>query len=173
MKKLLLITITLVILGLEIKAQKLLDRGLAEVITDYRNTDKALALHRNIPRGTMVLLRNPANGRETEARIIGRLPATGNYHKVIMKISEAAAIDLNITGKRFAIEVYPYIEEKKEEPVRDPSTITIKKKTHVVKKGDTMYSLAKQYKTTIKQLQKWNNMTDYNIKPGQILKVSN
>lgn len=169
MKKLLSFTIFFVF-SINIQAQ-ILDRGLAEVIANYKNTDKALALHRNIPRGTVVLLRNPANGRETEVRIIGKLPATGNYHKVIMKISPAAAIDLNVTGKRFAIEVYPYVEEK--EPVRKPSTITVKKKTHTVKKGETMYSLAKKYKTTIKQLQTWNNMRDYNIKPGQILKVSN
>ena len=47
-----------------------------------------------------------------------------------------------------------------------------KKEYYVVKKGDTLTSIAKKYKTTVKQLVKWNNIKNPNvIKVGQKLRV--
>ena len=46
------------------------------------------------------------------------------------------------------------------------------KKYYVVKKGDTLTSIAKKYKTSVKQLAKWNNIKNVNIiKVGQKLRV--
>ena len=42
---------------------------------------------------------------------------------------------------------------------------------HEVQQKETMYSLSKQFGVTIEDLQKWNNMTDYNLKIGQELIV--
>ena len=47
-----------------------------------------------------------------------------------------------------------------------------KKVYYVVKKGDTLTSIAKKFKTTTVQLAKWNNITDMNlIRVGQKLRV--
>lgn len=47
-----------------------------------------------------------------------------------------------------------------------------KKVYYLVRKGDTLSSIAKKYKTTVKQLVKWNNIKNPNIiKVGQKLRV--
>lgn len=46
------------------------------------------------------------------------------------------------------------------------------KKYYTVKKGDTLSKIAKKYKTTVKQLAKWNNIKNVNvIRVGQKLRV--
>ncbi|CAN5167824.1 glucosaminidase domain-containing protein [soil metagenome] len=45
------------------------------------------------------------------------------------------------------------------------------KKVHNVQKGDTLYSIARRYNTTIEHLQKNNNLRDTNISIGQKLTV--
>ena len=56
----------------------------------------------------------------------------------------------------------PYVDEKPED----------KKEYYIVKKGDTLTKIAKKYKTTVKQLAKWNNIKNVNvIKVGQKLRV--
>lgn len=42
---------------------------------------------------------------------------------------------------------------------------------HVVKKGDTLLSISKKYKTTVDRLKRLNKLTNDNIKVGQQLKV--
>ena len=42
---------------------------------------------------------------------------------------------------------------------------------HTVKKGDTLYSLAKKYEVELKDLKKWNNLTSNLLQPGQKLKL--
>lgn len=44
-------------------------------------------------------------------------------------------------------------------------------KTHVVVKGNTLNSLARDYNTTVEEIKKLNNMTDGNIKLGQKIKI--
>ncbi|MER0438176.1 LysM peptidoglycan-binding domain-containing protein [Emticicia sp. W12TSBA100-4] len=41
--------------------------------------------------------------------------------------------------------------------------------SHVVQKGETLYSISKRYGATPKQVQEWNNMADQNVKLGQKL----
>lgn len=43
--------------------------------------------------------------------------------------------------------------------------------TYVVKSGDTLYSIAKKYNTTPDNIKKDNNLTNNNLKVGQILKI--
>ena len=40
---------------------------------------------------------------------------------------------------------------------------------HVVEKGDTLFNISKRYNVTIDDIQRWNNITNYNIKIGQKL----
>ena len=48
----------------------------------------------------------------------------------------------------------------------------VTKQYYVVKKGDTLSKIAKKYKTTVKQIAKWNNIKNVNvIKVGQKLRV--
>ena len=42
---------------------------------------------------------------------------------------------------------------------------------HIVKKGDTLYHLAKRYGTTVNKIKRWNN-SDENLSIGQKLLVS-
>ena len=42
---------------------------------------------------------------------------------------------------------------------------------HVVKKGDTLYALSKYYQTTVKNIQKLNNIDGTALALGQILKI--
>lgn len=43
--------------------------------------------------------------------------------------------------------------------------------THVVKKGDTLYSISKKYNTSITQVQKINNLNGSMLSIGQVLKI--
>lgn len=49
-----------------------------------------------------------------------------------------------------------------------PATVATAK-THVVAKGETLFSISKKYGVTMKQIQDWNGMTDNNVKLGQKL----
>lgn len=43
--------------------------------------------------------------------------------------------------------------------------------SHVVVKGDTLYSLSKRYNTTVEELKRLNNLRDNTLSLGQILKI--
>ncbi|MBZ9632113.1 glucosaminidase domain-containing protein [Salegentibacter sp. LM13S] len=43
--------------------------------------------------------------------------------------------------------------------------------TYTVKKGDTLYGIAKQHNTTVEELQRFNNLRDTNISVGQMLVI--
>jgi N-acetylmuramoyl-L-alanine amidase len=43
--------------------------------------------------------------------------------------------------------------------------------TYIVKKGDTLYSIANKYNTTVENLKKQNNLTSNTLSIGQILKI--
>jgi len=45
-------------------------------------------------------------------------------------------------------------------------------KTHTVKNGESLWTIARRYSVDIKQLEKWNHLQGSSVKPGQILKVS-
>ena len=45
-------------------------------------------------------------------------------------------------------------------------------KTHTVKSGESLWSIARLYSVDIKQLEQWNHLQGPNVKPGQVLKVT-
>jgi LysM repeat protein len=57
-------------------------------------------------------------------------------------------------------------------PSKEESTVPSKTTSYKVKKGDTLYSIAKKHKTTVKTLKKLNNLKSDMIYAGQTLKVS-
>lgn len=52
------------------------------------------------------------------------------------------------------------------------SSRTAGRKTHTVKSGESLWTIAKQYSVDIKQLQQWNHLQGAGVKPGQVLKIS-
>ena len=44
--------------------------------------------------------------------------------------------------------------------------------TYIVEKGDTLYSIANRFNTTVDELTKLNNLTSTNLKIGQELLIS-
>lgn len=61
-------------------------------------------------------------------------------------------------------EVKPAVNEIKSEVVASQA--------HTIGKGDTLSKIAKQYKITVADLKKWNQLTSDTIRLGQVLKVS-
>jgi membrane-bound lytic murein transglycosylase D len=57
-------------------------------------------------------------------------------------------------------------EEKPQSTVVQPTEIT-----HTVKSSDTLYSIARQYGVTIKELMDWNQKTDFALSVGESLKI--
>lgn len=49
---------------------------------------------------------------------------------------------------------------------------TVKAQLHVVAAGESLYSIAKKYGVTVKDIQLWNSLSDANVKPGQRLVVN-
>nr|WP_114238609.1 LysM peptidoglycan-binding domain-containing protein [Dyella sp. C9] len=49
---------------------------------------------------------------------------------------------------------------------------TAPSKTHTVKTGESLWSIARRYSVGIKQLEQWNHLPGPGVKPGQVLKVS-
>lgn len=61
---------------------------------------------------------------------------------------------------------------RKHEVITRNSKITAQEnRVHVVKKGDTLYSLSKRYQVSVDQLKRWNYMMGNNISIGQKLTV--
>lgn len=50
-------------------------------------------------------------------------------------------------------------------------TITPSEITYVVKSGDSLYSIARKYNTTVNDLMKYNNLTSNLLSIGQTLKI--
>ncbi len=48
----------------------------------------------------------------------------------------------------------------------------IQQRTHLVVRGDTLFSLARRYGVTVEQLRQWNNLSSGVIRVGQLLVVS-
>ena len=81
------------------------ESGVAELIPDTENTRKYLALHRTVKPGTIIRVRNEMNGREVWARIIGKLPSTGENSNVLVKVSKAAFDRLGAVDKKFRVTI--------------------------------------------------------------------
>lgn len=53
----------------------------------------------------------------------------------------------------------------------DYKKIESKEVLYIVKPGDTAYKISKLYNVTVDDIKKWNNLPDYNLTPGQQLKI--
>lgn len=79
--------------------------GLAELIEGTGNHKKYLVLHRDAPVGTIMRVRNEENDITIFARVVGKLPDTGDNSKLIIKLSKAAYEQLRAVNARFPVEI--------------------------------------------------------------------
>jgi len=86
-------------------AEKVTQKGFAEVIEKTTETKKYLALHRDAQVGTIMQVRNEMNNQSVFVRIVGTIPATGDNAKVILKISKKAYDRLGAVDSRFPVEI--------------------------------------------------------------------
>lgn len=84
--------------------KKIIEKGMGEVIED-ESVSSYVGLHKDAPIGTIIAVKNQANGENVFVRIIGKLPEADVRNKVIIKISKAAYEALGAKGKRFPVEV--------------------------------------------------------------------
>jgi LysM repeat protein len=85
--------------------EKVVERGLAEVIEDAPETKKYLAMHRSAPIGTIMQVRNEMNDQTVFVRVIAPIPDTGDNGKLLLKISKKAYDRLGAVDSRFPVEV--------------------------------------------------------------------
>jgi LysM repeat protein len=81
------------------------ETGLAEVIEGTANNKKYLVLHRDAPVGTIMRVRNEENDITIFARVVGKLPDTGDNSKLVIKLSKAAYDQLRAVNPRFPVEI--------------------------------------------------------------------
>ncbi|UCS95778.1 LysM peptidoglycan-binding domain-containing protein [Echinicola marina] len=81
------------------------ESGQAEVIQGTGNHKKYLVLHRKAPVGTIMRIRNEENDVMIFARVVGKLPDTGDNDKLLIKLSQAAFDQLRAVNNRFRVEV--------------------------------------------------------------------
>ncbi|WP_373523094.1 LysM peptidoglycan-binding domain-containing protein [Aquiflexum sp.] len=79
--------------------------GLAELIEGTGNHKKYLVLHRDAPVGTIMRVRNEENDITIFARVVGKLPETGDNTRLIIKLSKAAFEQLRAVNARFPVEI--------------------------------------------------------------------
>ncbi len=90
--------------------KKIIERGMCEVIEGGEETYKYLGLHKTLPRGTIVQVKNAENDASVFVRIIGVLPDIDRNRNLVLKISPRAYDALASVNKRFRVEIYYFPE---------------------------------------------------------------
>jgi LysM repeat protein len=85
--------------------QKVIEKGMAEVIEGSETTKKYLAMHRSAPIGTIMQVRNEMNNLTVFVRVIGKLPDSGENLNVAIRISKTAYDRLGALDNRFPVEI--------------------------------------------------------------------
>lgn len=81
------------------------ESGQAELIEGTGGHKKYLVLHREAPVGSIMRVKNEENDITIFARVVGRLPETGDNSKLVIKLSQAAFDQLRAVNQRFPVEV--------------------------------------------------------------------
>ncbi len=81
------------------------ESGIAAGIEGSTEDNTYLALHRTIPPGTLVAVRNEMNNQVVFVRVVGELPDTGVNEKVIIRLSPAAVKQLHAIDPKFRVEI--------------------------------------------------------------------
>ncbi|MDE0471529.1 MAG: LysM peptidoglycan-binding domain-containing protein [Ekhidna sp.] len=84
--------------------EKIYDEGIISVI-DSMNTSKYLALHRTLPIGTNIEVRNLMNNQIIQVKVVGKLPDTGINQNLMLRLSKPAYDQLGILDSRSRVEI--------------------------------------------------------------------
>ena len=90
---------------IERPTEKVIEKGMAEVIESTSDTKKYLALHRQAPIGTIMQVKNEMNGQSVFVRIVGSIQDTGDNSKVLLMISKKAYDRLGAIDRRFPVQI--------------------------------------------------------------------
>lgn len=83
------------------------EEGIAAEISDIK-TSKFLALHRSLPVGTELEVRNLMNNLVVHVKVVGKLPDTGINENVMLRLSPPAYDQLGILDPKSRVEVSYY-----------------------------------------------------------------
>ncbi|NNE54459.1 MAG: LysM peptidoglycan-binding domain-containing protein, partial [Flavobacteriales bacterium] len=87
---------------------KKIEQGVAKQIEDMEDTDKYLALHKTLPSGTLLEVRNLMNNKKVFVRVVGQLPAAGLNENVIVRLTPKSFKRLGILDARAQVEITYY-----------------------------------------------------------------
>lgn len=86
---------------------KVVEEGIARKIEDV-DTKKYLALHRTLPVGTLIEIRNLMNNQKIFVRVVGKLPSTGLNENVLIRLTPICFERLGIIDPKTRVEVSYY-----------------------------------------------------------------
>ncbi len=89
---------------------KVTQEGIAMQIEDMAEADKYLALHKTLPAGTLLEVRNLMNNKKVFVRVVGQLPDTGMNQNIIIRLTEKSFKRLGILDARARVELTYYEE---------------------------------------------------------------
>lgn len=84
------------------------EEGIASKIDSSVETEKYLALHRSLPMGTLIEVRNLMNNKKVFVRVVGKLPETGLNENVLIRLTPVCFERLGVIDSRTRVEVSYY-----------------------------------------------------------------
>lgn len=84
--------------------ERIYEEGVASVI-ESMSTSRFLALHRTLPIGTNLEVRNLMNNQIVHVKIVGKLPNTGLNKNLLLRLSQPAYDQLGILDSKSRVEV--------------------------------------------------------------------
>lgn len=87
---------------------KVIEEGAARKIEDVVETKKYLALHRTLPIGSMLEVRNLMNNQKIFVRVVGKLPETGLNKNVLVRLSPICFERLGVIDPMTRVEISYY-----------------------------------------------------------------
>lgn len=87
---------------------KVFEEGVARKIDSSVETEKYLALHRSLPLGTLIEVRNLMNNQKVFVRVVGNLPETGLNEKVLVRLTPICFERLGVIDPKTRVEVSYY-----------------------------------------------------------------
>ncbi|WP_373512051.1 LysM peptidoglycan-binding domain-containing protein [Persicitalea sp.] len=89
----------------EATGRRMSESGVAEIIDTGESSSKYLALHRTVPLGTLVQVKNQYNQEEIWVKVVGRIPGTSSNEDIVIKLSARAFEKLSPNSRRFRAEI--------------------------------------------------------------------
>jgi LysM repeat protein len=86
---------------------KVIEEGMARKIEDVE-TKKYLVMHRELPIGTLIEVRNLMNNQKIFARVVGKLPETGLNENVLIRLTPICFERLGVIDPQTRVEVSYY-----------------------------------------------------------------